>query len=702
MTISTLSSLKYRALFLLLPIFYILFSVRLIHTGGGFYMTGNDPVYPYLMNALNLAGGHMEVGIIEHPGTPLEYLGAIIIRVKHFFCTSTISVTEDVLMHPESYLYTCAYTLASLLALVCFLTAHFVYRKTGNVFIALFLQLPPIVAPDLLQHATLLKPEAFIIIIVTFLSAYLYVKVFGKSEDNEWDTQSIILCGVLMGVLIASKIICAPFVLILYLLLKGVKKKIIFSAVLGITFLVSIIPILPKYRLMFHWLTDLWKHDGHYGHGTERVLDPSQFFSHLIKIATANFAFTIVYLALTLALGLIVWRIIRKKQSYDSTARLISGLWLSFVILTFFVAKHFSFHYMICAEAFAPAALLSSVSIISLSLPWTIRTKGVLGYITGIGFVLFLCTRLWIGFGWFKDSYGSMDKTKEFISTQGSIPAITIAEDHSSFLEPSIWFGIVYTGNMRGEYFSLAKQKYPNWYYYLPQTNGLFHWDEEVFILDLLRKNSKILVYFIDRSPDQEKEALDKLCTSDSNSQLATYHKVYTNDVMTEDVYIIDVDPSKLPKEETPRIRIASNLETLGTAPESFLSSDGTYHFLKGELVNHQEYHSGNSSILLDAHHPYGLDLKFDVVPGDYVEVSIWRKATDQIGAIVLAAKDASRFYSASNAITKSDSNGWQQIKCRVRIPDDYPEKLLNFYLYYEGKQAAYFDDVLITVTPGK
>ncbi|MFI5148506.1 MAG: hypothetical protein ACHQRM_02160 [Bacteroidia bacterium] len=702
MTFFSLPSLKYRILFLILPVSYLLFAFQLLHAGSGFYMSGHDPVYPYLMNALNLASGHMEVGIFEHPGTPLEIFGAVIIRIRHLFCSDGLSITEDVIRHSEAYLYTLAYSLITLLALVCFLTGNFVYRKTGKLIPAILLQLVPAVSPDMIEHALLLKPEAFIILINIFLAAFLYVKAFESKEENPWGTKTILLTGMLMGVLIASKIICAPFVMIVLLLLKDVRKMILFSSSAAISFFLCIIPILSKYQLVIHWIKDLWKHDGHYGQGQDRVLDPHLFFYNLKVMALSNPPFTIACLVLTAAVVSILFRKVYRKEPFGSGARFLVGAWISFSVLIFFVAKHFSYHYLICAQTFIPAVLLGSVSLLSpfIQVGFIKRYSKALGLMLAFSFLVFTCGRQWYGLRFYKQVQTAMQGTEKFIATQEHIPFITISEDHSCFVEPSVWFGIMYTGALRDSYFTLARAAYPLWNYYLPASKNLFHWDEEVFAADLFRKYPRVMVYFIDRYPEEEKKVMDELCTSPDGVMMGAYHKVWSETFMTEDVFIIDVAADKVPKEQAPRLLITSDLEILSAGGKEFSSSDGLFHFQKGELVNHQEFHSGHNSVRLDAQHQFGLDLNFEVRPGDYVETSVWRKSGDENGAMVLTAKDASRFYGACSSVTKTEANGWSLIKCRVRIPDDYPEKLIYFYLYYTGKKEVYFDDIQIKVIP--
>ena len=692
---------KNQVLLLLLPLLYVCFCLAFLHGGSGFYMTGHDPVYPYLMNALNLASGHMELGIVEHPGTPVEYLGAIILNVKHFFNGHGLSLTEDVLQHAESYLYTCSYVLIFSLFLISFFTARFVFRRTGNIYVSVFLLLGPLIAPDILQHAILFKPEALIVLLTFFFSAFLYVRV-SENPDDVWDTKTLLFCGLFWGMLIATKIICAPFILTTLFILPGIRKRVLFLFSTLVSFLLGVIPLITKYHIVLLWFKDLINHDGKYGSGKEHFIDPALFSSHLGEIFGTYPVFTICFIIITLGVLITMFRVILKKVAFSVPISFLTGLWVATLILVFFVAKHFSFHYLICAEIFFPAGVLVSCELLAplIHLEVFIRYKQILSRVLMVTIAALLCIPVYTSIAPRNDFFKAMNDTHKFISSFGHTPAITISNEHSAFIEPSIWFGIIYTGDLRPEYFGMIKKHFPDTYFYLVESGKLILWDEDVFILDLFRKYPKMLVYFIDQSPEEEKKVMDSFCNA--SGPVAAYRKIYSKGETNETIYQIDVDSSKIPKVIPPRIRIASDLETMTPDKAEFLSADGNYHLRSGELATKTEHHSGKCSVLMDEQHQFGLDVEFDVKPGDKIVASVWRKAEDKSGIVVIASIEPNHLYTASYAVVNTDPNGWEQIQCKVQVPNDYPEKKAKFYMYYVSNKPAYFDDVLVTVTPEK
>jgi hypothetical protein len=144
---------------------------------------------------------------------------------------------------------------------------------------------------------------------------------------------------------------------------------------------------------------------------------------------------------------------------------------------------------------------------------------------------------------------------------------------------------------------------------------------------------------------------------------------------------------------------ISCNMEKVITDTdhtEKFVSSDGKYLFSGGDAQSNTEHLSGKNSTCLDNHHLYGMNTGFAVKAGDAVYLTVWRKTPKLEGCIVMAAKDNS-FYTI-HAYIVTDSAGWKQIRCIANIPPDYKSNMLYAYLYYPGKEQAYFDDLEIKI----
>jgi len=63
------------------------------------------PDYPYLFNSLSLAYYYGDIGHTDHPGTPVQFLGAVIIKLTYWFQNSPENLIIHILKNPELYLY---------------------------------------------------------------------------------------------------------------------------------------------------------------------------------------------------------------------------------------------------------------------------------------------------------------------------------------------------------------------------------------------------------------------------------------------------------------------------------------------------------------------------------------------------------------------------------------------------------------------
>jgi len=90
-------------IFAVIPLAFLFCILLLKRAQGPYWLSFNsDPEYAYLLNSLNFAEG-LPIGHVHHPGTPLQVVGACILKPFHFFRTGS-ALAEDVLKNPEVYL----------------------------------------------------------------------------------------------------------------------------------------------------------------------------------------------------------------------------------------------------------------------------------------------------------------------------------------------------------------------------------------------------------------------------------------------------------------------------------------------------------------------------------------------------------------------------------------------------------------------
>ncbi|HVA98867.1 MAG TPA: hypothetical protein VNG53_08230 [Bacteroidia bacterium] len=660
-----------------------------------------DPYYAYLMNGTNLAGGHLEIGHLDHPGTPVQCFAALVIFIKHLFFGSGATY-KDVLMHPESYLLACNCTMLILFISVTFYAGLFVYRHTKNLVTSLLFQSVPLLMQGVLFRTSKLAPEAFIIIWGTLFIAYFYIHfVFNDAQEkNESVPKKIFFCGLFIGLLVASKFTCAVIILLPFIVIKGIWRKLLLLLSAAISFVFFIIPALPKTNYMFHWIIDLFTHEGKYGQGSEGFINEIKFKQDLHLLFTNDAVFTSIYVIIFVAFVISIIRKFKKREA-DIHSRVIQGIWIYITLLIILVAKHYNFYYLFPAAIALPLALVSANRIFSVSLKnnFLVNKKSVVA-----SFLEILC--LVQVKSYYNDTYSgrlnlkAMEGVQQFMTNKKNIPVIITSEYSSSFVEPALYFGSVYSGNMSHEYLSFLKQKYPTSYLYNDDIGHIaqWHWDDEIVPAEIFYNHPKVLVYFRGTTAENCNQLLNRFVTW-NDIKLGTYEKVYDNQLFNEQLYQINADTALATKLMNNYQIISCNLENTTDDKTRFIADDGKTTFDNANQISCEEHYSGKSSIYLDKNHIYGLDCKFKVKPFYYIKATIWRKATNGEAGIVFA-DSLGTFYKAGGVVISSEKNGWEKIECACSIPSDYKEKMLHLYLYNSGKEKVYFDNVTILIYP--
>src|ERR1700722_13086447 len=238
-------------LLVILPALYLTFSFIFLNSVKEFHINHIDPSYAYLMNGINLASGHCRVGIIEHPGTPVECFAALVIFIKHIFSGNTI-LYQDVLLHPEGYLYSISIILALVLAFTTYLAGNLVYNNSANIGLSILFQLSPLFFSDIIKMTVSLDTESLITICGIFFIAYLYVNTIGYNQisDKKTSTKNSIVFGLFTALLTTTKMYCLPIAIVVLFLVKDRRQKIIYIAS---SCFFSILLLFPLYNQLKNW-----------------------------------------------------------------------------------------------------------------------------------------------------------------------------------------------------------------------------------------------------------------------------------------------------------------------------------------------------------------------------------------------------------------------------------------------------------------
>jgi hypothetical protein len=263
-----------------LPIFYLAAYLVLGVKRGAFYWTGNqDPDYAYLGNSLKLAM-FQAPSHTDHPGTPLQMIGAVLIRVWHLFRGGGSDLAIDVLSHPETYLYVIHTGLVILTAVSILFLGLETFKICRNLPLAMVIQSSPFVmiGAHLVAEPSRVSPDVLVFLFSQFLSLLLVQWLFQKEvgESKQWQ----INLGIIFGLGMASKITFLPMIWF-FLLIKGTKQKIIALLVAIATFFIATLPIISQYPRMLGWYSALATHTGPYKTGEQGLFSPIETWRNI-------------------------------------------------------------------------------------------------------------------------------------------------------------------------------------------------------------------------------------------------------------------------------------------------------------------------------------------------------------------------------------------------------------------------------------
>jgi hypothetical protein len=544
----------------ILPLFYLLLSILYLVNVKHFFTYNSDPPYIYLMEGTNLASGHFRVGNIEPPGTPVDCFAAIVIFTKHLFSGDT-EVYKDVLLHPESYLFTCSILLMILLVAVTLWSGIYVFRHTGNLAWGLLFQASPLFYSDTIRMTVSLSAESLITIFGVFFMAYLYVNTVAKNPVQEKTTtnKNSIIFGLFTALIITTKIYCVPLIFLVLFLLKGRKQQIIYLASTGLFSLALLFPLYNQFRNWAGTMKAMLMHSGPYGQGGEGIINTTQYGKDIIEIFTTHFIFTAVFILVLAAFLITLWR--RKQLAEKAFLFPILGILISFMLFTLILAKQYKFnypsplthqvitiikfYYFIPVFICFPLAIGVSYKIFShqASFKFLRIHKQKIFYAVFIIFIAWGGQQAYAACADISSQNEVSDKTSQLIDNKKYTPLIIVTNGYKVRMEEAYFLGISFSGKWdMGKYFDFVKTIYPNSYLYTTWNDELMFWDKQTDISTILIKNHRALVYFSGTDSTSEKTIVNRICIIPTEKGGLHFNKIYSSDNKYESIYLVKAD----------------------------------------------------------------------------------------------------------------------------------------------------------------
>ncbi len=654
-----------------------------------------DPEYIHLVSSINLANGQYKLLSIENPATSLYLFNAIVIKLTHFLVANNRSLIDDYLLFPEKYVTSVRASLILITLLSLLGLGLIVYKYTGNLLQALFLQTIPFVSIEILNSCTIICPENFLVIIMIW-----YISLLVILRKNAFKEIYIVFYfSLLVALGMATKLTFIPlFIPPLFLFSKN-KYRFYYLALIGSLALLIAFPVVIQYERFITWVNGLIFHSGLYGTGESKIVDIHLFWENLKKIFNTEILFSLTYIFLFITT---VFFSFRKKKS-DTAFPFLLSITIVFTIQIALTSKHFAIRYLI------PSMMLTTYVIYELGALYLLYYK--LLFVKKIKTTFPFLILLIIGLGLFsliqfnlkyKDHRESRMGAYYFIEKKLAGKPIIIIPNYfgSSSVKYSLYFSAIWTGKYRDQYFGKLNQLFPDTYLYFPWNGKYNKWNSETSLLDILTTYDDMYIYCaldatIATEEDFNQEIKKKFdYYNHFGENITKIKKIYSSKY--DAIYKLSIDRNKLINlyhyEE-----IKCDMENLSLDGKYF-ETNTNYRFSFNDNRTTATAFSGKYSQFLDKEHPWGCSVKIsDVKLGSHYEVTLWKKSTDMNSLIVATTENSTDFYVSSNYVSQV-KNGWERLKLTFDVDQKIENKQIQIYIWYNGEGNTFVDDFQIRI----
>ncbi len=346
-----------KLLFLLIAPLAYFFLGSYVHQIIGLYsLRSADPEYIYFISGLSIANGKLILGHIDNPGTPLQYLAALVFKVLYQLRDHQIPFNEDVLANADLYLRVLNLVMTMVVSVFMYFAGKAAYQITNRLSYSILLQLSPLFTDIIYGNIGRITPENLIPIPVMLLSLLLLKLVYQPEEEQS--KKYSIWFGLISAFGLSIKLTYFPLWIIPLIVLKSWKNKIRYSATAVGSFFVMALPVTLQINIFRGWIMGLFLHSGKYGSGDSNIVNLETLWPNFNNLWNENRYF--FYVVVMLAVVTAVTFILRKDKQYRLIQRISLAILCAVAIQVVLVCKQFEPRY------FIPALMLFPVSLILL------------------------------------------------------------------------------------------------------------------------------------------------------------------------------------------------------------------------------------------------------------------------------------------------------------------------------------------------
>ncbi|NNF01854.1 MAG: hypothetical protein HKN22_04150 [Bacteroidia bacterium] len=670
-----LSKLKEGLIFGILPFYILIFLFAVNKNNSPVHASSSDPAYAYLFNSLNIASGFLKSGHWDHPGATAQVSGAVILRINHFIYGENDIIT-DVLSDPEFYLQKNSAILITILSLIVLLLGVDYYIRTGDMISALGIQTMLLVSHNGFYLADKLIPEYFLCVGMMIMVYLCFLEIhYRKLGESKSFTR--IGLAVVTGFLFASKFSIFPVLILPLFFLKGIKQFLIHAIIAITTFSICVFPIWTRLDNFFDFVVSIIEHDGRYGSGEKQVINMDTFYDNLLTLLTFNTTFTVVFAAA------IIFTIINFKKLINIERWFNIAITMAVLIQFVIVAKHFSKHYFLPAEAMVLPMLFVALRPTYSTLFKSGRSfRAVPLTLTFLLIPIIAYNNYW-PYTFFEDAYHPVNETLNFLKGNEDIAVVT---DHSVFtVVPSaaMLFGAAYSRERGYHYRMRLNEINPRTYVWDPEGARLYDFINRRSVAEVINKEKRL--FFVET--EHFRGSIVNFL-SQYNFDLDT-SLVYYNPIIHDKIFLVESKGESFGFVKT----ADCDFELLDENRQNFLTSDSSLSMNGTHLIDKNTFRSGETSTCFNSEVLYGFNWLAPVEKGKNYRVELYTNGPMLCGQLVVSADNVPGYYYNSHIPTEQ-TDDWDMLRVDFYVPDNFPDSVVKIYSYNPCKAVVCFDDL--------
>ena len=223
-----------------------------------------DPDYGYLFNSLLLIDGQSPWHI-DHPGTPIQLIGALVMKLRFLLFGTGTDLAQDFFLHPIEYHQWVMFTLFGFFVSCQWFAGFRLLRMGVPAVLSVTVALLPLTYFDLLDYFDHVSPECLLGGVALLLAPFL-LQATREDEKKTILPWRSVAAGAMLAVVCTLKATSIPLLLCIFLIPGWRARAIAFGGFLffylGIT-----APIWSEFPRMLGWYQSLMAGQGIYGQG---------------------------------------------------------------------------------------------------------------------------------------------------------------------------------------------------------------------------------------------------------------------------------------------------------------------------------------------------------------------------------------------------------------------------------------------------